>query len=824
VVPIHQEKYEEEQLTPVLLLDCTLPDGTTAHWSTHAVTWQTTQYEARVIEHSNFGIGMLAADGADWGNQFNVTLVNTAGMITQLHRARNLKGSRLTLRYTYLDAITGATQSTPEAVYTGIADAPEELTTQSARLSFVSRFSLQRVALPQVRIQQSCPWAFPRNASERAEAVNGGANGVYSRFYPCGYSPDQAGGCGNLQNDATPYTSCAHTKSDCQARGMWQADGRNQPTARFGGFQFLPATSLVRGSGSSQRYWSQAVDGRARSNDAAPLTYGTARYPAPVIWAWSDGNYVLCEVLLGAGPINGVLRVWVNGIELPKGVAGADQSASGWYDVLTTGTRNGAFNPYFQDGQGNPAGDPHGSLAVACLHVPASMAPSNSLPSVEVLAEGLLAERFDAAGVSQGAALTTNPVWALVDLLRRCGWRRSEIDLVSAAAAATALDTIVTVTDSAGNTISQPRAAINYALLDRRPASDIVRGIRQAAELLLRLNGDGQIEMVVEGPMAEQQPARMGHSNATSECNGGWPSFEANDGSSAACTIAAEANGDIALRLTCEPTSSVANRLTVELQDARNDYLNGSLSLVDLDDVARAGGEIAGLFRGLGLPNLTQAQRVLSKELARIVDGNLYAQFTTSMMGLGIQPGDLITLTSRDYGLERAPFRVLRLNPGLNYETVTVLAQAHNDGWYNPNGAVSSTSTGWPSSDNAGAPWPIAGTSYDPATGHRLTITELSAAQSDGGASERLRVEFHRPRAQVAVLAAPAIGMNAGLTGGAIAPGDKALYYAVTAVDNEGLESRASAVIQIATGALSAPYGITLNGLVAPTGATLLRI
>src|ERR1035438_10049006 len=36
---------------------------------------------------------------------------------------------------------------------------------------------------------------------------------------------------------------------------------------------------------------------------------------------------------------------------------------------------------------------------------------------------------------------------------------------------------------------------------------------------------------------------------------GGWPSFEANDGSSGRCTILADKSSDIDLRLFCQPTS-----------------------------------------------------------------------------------------------------------------------------------------------------------------------------------------------------------------------------------------------------------------------------
>ncbi len=825
MVPIHQHKYVEELLTPVLLFDCTLTDGQVERWSTHSAIWQGTAYSPRVIANGEFSIGLLADDGADWGNRISVELVNTDGYVTHLHHAENLKGSTLLVRFAFLDPESGQIESTPEAVFTGIGDAPEELTTSSARINFISRFSLQRIALPQTRIQERCPWSFPRNEGERAEASNGGAKGIYSRFYHCGYSADQKGGCGNLDAAGKPFSGCGGTKADCAARGMWQQDENGCATARFGGFQFLPAMSLVRSAGTSQRFWSQAVDGRARTNDAVPLVYGTVRYPAPVIWAWNDGNFLICEALVGAGPIQGVSRLWANGIELPLGVAGEDMAATGWYDVLTCGDRDGAFDPNFKDSRGQPISDPHGSLAAVSVHVPASLISSNSLPTIEVLAQGMVLRRYEVDGKPLEPFFTSNPAWVLLDMLMRCGWQDNDIDIPSFASAAFLLDQAVPVTSEVESEIFEARATFNHAVLGRKPAIDIIRGLRQGAELLLRLNERGQIGVIVEGSIGDQQPIQSAHTNSTSPLNGGWPSFEANDGSTGGCTILANKDGDIDLRLFCQPTSQTPNRLTIEYQDSRNDFQNGSLSLVDLDDVARAGSEIPGIFRGVGLPSKSQAERVLSKELARSVDGNLYAEFTTTVKGLGMQPGDIIAVTSAAYELTRAPFRVLRLSPGLNFETVTVLAQAHDDGWYGHGTAVSSSSTGWPSSVNSGAPLPIAGYTYSAEEGHALKMLESSASLTDGGASELLVVRFRAPRQEVASLPAPGISQSATITaGGTLRPGTKVLYYAVTSLDSAGAESRVSQVIQVVTGAIETGFSVTVAGLTAPAGATAMRI
>ena len=82
---------------------------------------------------------------------------------------------------------------------------------------------MQRVLLPPVRVERRCPWEFPANLDQRTEAVTGGAEGIYSKFFRCGYSPDVPLGAGNL-NGTVPFTSCSLTRADCEARGMFRQD------------------------------------------------------------------------------------------------------------------------------------------------------------------------------------------------------------------------------------------------------------------------------------------------------------------------------------------------------------------------------------------------------------------------------------------------------------------------------------------------------------------------------------------------------------------------------------------------------------------------
>src|SRR5205085_5020043 len=107
-----------------------------------------------------------------------------------------------------------------------------------------------------------------------------------------------------------------------------------------------------------------------------------------------------------------------------------------------------------------------------------------------------------------------------------------------------------------------------------------------------------------------------------------------------------------------------------------------SLSVVDPDDVFRAGQEITGALSVLGLPNYDQAARILQFNLDKSIRGNTVIEFHTSVKALGLVPGDLITVTYLKEGLTRQLFRITKLAPAANYRTIVITAQIHADSWY----------------------------------------------------------------------------------------------------------------------------------------------
>ena len=196
-------------------------------------------YEPRVVRHNAFEIQAAQDQGVDGIARVALSLANADSHFSQLERSTGLKGAKLTARFVFYDLKGGAPASEAVVVFLGACNPPEEITESLFRVSATNRMSMQRVLLPQVRIQRRCPWNFPETEAQRAEAVEGGSEGKYSRFYRCGYSAGVEGGTGALDGSA-PFTRCGYTRAECAARGM---------TERFGGMEYVPSTIEVRSFG-----------------------------------------------------------------------------------------------------------------------------------------------------------------------------------------------------------------------------------------------------------------------------------------------------------------------------------------------------------------------------------------------------------------------------------------------------------------------------------------------------------------------------------------------------------------------------------------------
>ena len=441
-------------------------------------------------------------------------------------------------------------------------------------------------------------------------------------------------------------------------------------------------------------------------------------------------------------------------------------------------------------------GDPYGSMAYMSVVVPNRISNGVSLATVKILMHGLQLEQFDTTGASLGVSFTNNPAWVLLDVLRRSGWLKTDLDLVSFATAAEYCAETIETTDLYGNAVLTPRFECNLAIQSRRSAAEVVKGIRIGSSLMLSPEAGGMLQLRVENTLALQHGNPPDGTNSTEELNGGWPAYEFSDGSAAYSGILRKPNGEPAIRLYAKNGADVPNRLTVEFQDEYNGYQQDSLSLVDTTDSQLTGREVTSAFQGIGLPNFDQASRMLQLQLSKTVDGNVFVEFQTTVKGIGIAPGDLITVTYLKEGLERQPFRVVQLAPGQNYQTVQVTAQWHDDGWYTTGG--SGTAGGSPQGGaGVGLPRPLVGSVLDSNGIDQFGIAETDTPTAGGGFTATLTVAFDAPvKPQSSGANIPLVSLSPAVstTVGTIA-GGQTLYYAVSALDGTGAESGLSFTI-----------------------------
>ena len=826
---INQIKQLAEADTPLLFFQCVLPSGDAEYWSTHSIMFNGEAYTPRVLKHNLFDLQLSADDAMDGISQLSLTLANADSELSELQAAIGFKGSQLTVYFAFADlpSLTITTEST--VLFRGIAGDPDEIAEDSLSLSFTNKLSLQRIPVPEVRIQRSCPWNFPATLEQRTEAQDGGGNGRYSRFYRCGYSADVEGGSGNLSGGEA-FTSCDKSRGQCQLRGMFDTDASGNTNRRFGGFEFVPSAIMVRTSGDKTSHISPLLDNSAKYNDPVPIVYGTGWLKAPVIFARNDGNLTHMEALLGMGVVQSVLKVVVSDIEIPLAVQGQDMTTTGWYSVVTMGTRQGNFNLDFTDSNGNPLGDPYGSMSVLSIVVPNRISTGKSLPNVEVLLQGMQIDAYNPDGTFQATTYTNNPVWVILDLLRRCGWSTADLNLPMFASAAAFCQTLISTTDLNGNPLQVPRYECNLILTKRQSAAVVVRGIRVAASLMLRYGTTGLLELLPETTIANQQPTLPDGGNSVETLDGGWPAYEFSDGSAPFSGIVRNPNGTSTVRLTSRTIAETSNRLSVEFQDESNEYQQDSLSLVDSDDSALIGYEISSQSTALGIANFSQATRVLLRQLDKSTDGNLFVQFQTSFRALKVRPGDIIALTYLKENFIRLPLRVVKLSPSTNYQLVTILAQIHDDDWYSDNPAVLGGAGRQPGAQ-VQIPRPLIGLIEHTDANKNFEYFDFSVdeniqALNDGTATDTLTVGFSQPTkpdANSPNLPLLSLSPEYQTTGGTLR-GASSLYYAVTALDAAGDEGALSFTVPAVIPVGPDTNSVSITGLSFPVTAAAFNV
>src|SRR6185312_9707678 len=484
-------------------------------------------------------------------------------------------------------------------------------------------------------------------------------------------------------------------------------------------------------------------------------------------------------------------------------------TATGWYTLVSSGTRNGAQDANFGNAQGVPQGDPYGSMAYLSVVVPNRINDGTGTPAIQVLMNGLRLWQFDTNGNYLGDAFSSNPAWVLLDVLMRSGYTLDEIDLTSFARASVYADELISVDDPVGGSVQLPRFQCQFALKNGTSAGQIIRSIRNGSRLYLVLNASGSLEVRVEGTFAAQQPAKPAGSNASNPFNGGWPAYEFD-----ASSIARSNDGSSSVRLFAKGAQDTPNRLSIEFQDSFNQYQQDSLSLADEDDVDLCGQEVAANWDAVGISTFSQAARMLLLGLNRGIAGNTYIEFETSVKALGLMPGDLITVSYLKENLQRTPFRITKIAPGAGFRTATITAQFHDDEWYSDTVYGITGGIGRQTGRGSGIPAPVIGTVTDSNGALQLGIIESEVSGSDGTAEVELSVSFTAPSGRLGTLPAPLLGLSPVVSamGGTLA-GGLTYFYALSAVDSDGGESPLSFVAQTTVAAGPNTNSVVLDGI-----------
>jgi hypothetical protein len=130
--------------TPLFLFDCVLSSGATERWGTHAVTFNTNSYGARLLKHNLFELRASSTDGMDGSAKISVTLANADSHFSQIERETGFKGAQVTIQFLFYDLVANAPASEARVVFRGIANPADEITESTFRVTFSNRLNLQR--------------------------------------------------------------------------------------------------------------------------------------------------------------------------------------------------------------------------------------------------------------------------------------------------------------------------------------------------------------------------------------------------------------------------------------------------------------------------------------------------------------------------------------------------------------------------------------------------------------------------------------------------------------------------------------------------------
>ncbi len=228
----------------------------------------------------------------------------------------------------------------------------------------------------------------------------------------------------------------------------------------------------------------------------------------------------------------------------------------------------------------------------------------------------------------------------------------------------------------------------NVIVRQRRPASELIRGVRNNFAAMLQPNrATGLLSVQVKGSLAAQQPAAQPGSNYNDAIES-----VLRDGTTANGYAAYHFDEDntISIKGVPRPISGSPNRIAFQYQDSENNFAPTSIALVESDDVQRVGQELPGTEQFDGCANTDQATRHAKLKLFENLRGNPFGdtrgtrwyEILTSIRAIRVGLGQIVVATWPKLGLDLQKLRVMAVKGPSKIGVISLTVAWHTDEWY----------------------------------------------------------------------------------------------------------------------------------------------
>jgi hypothetical protein len=241
------------------------------------------------------------------------------------------------------------------------------------------------------------------------------------------------------------------------------------------------------------------------------------------------------------------------------------------------------------------------------------------------------------------------------------------------------------------------RYSATLMLTQQQTAASVVRGLRNSGRKLIIPNSAGLIRILSKQTLADQQPAPIAGSNSSAplasinssdQAANGYPAYVFDETS-----MLEGPGGKNPLTFPARAITDLPNELTCQFQDSENQYQVDAYTLIDTGAVTRWGQEVKQDAEAIGFNTFDQAKRALNTMQAEAFLGNedalpdspkgtRYIEFPTSIKGAHLQLGDIVVVSNTHYGIASQLFRLTKIQPTQDCETISLGATWHEDEWY----------------------------------------------------------------------------------------------------------------------------------------------